>query len=1198
MTQAKSKLAVYLAGLPRLQELLYASGEEISLDAWINVHDLLLQLDRDGGLPERFEGLRPLLGPLLCRGQESQERFQAIFEDWRNWAVSESGHKALGDPAGVEEALLPVDAKGGPIPSGDASSTPQDPPGPWRRPWGIAIFLGLLLLAALAWWGLARYFMPAPDLPPPAAVEEPIPAPSPEIPPPAPPEITDTDYLEKELHPLPPRAPRERPALSAKSRAQLRAADIILPSLLLILTLGWFAWRWRRRWIALRRGPANPDDPFGVLRIEAPVNDIFTDPKVRAALRRLHQVRTLPTRRLDARATVRETVRGAGLFSPVYWQRPEVPEVVVLVEHHHGADHLAGLGTLVARRLTEAGLFVHCYDYRQDPRLLRKQEDGQRHSLSEIADRHPNSRLLLIGDASALLDLWEGRPKNWVIPAFLPWSQRGILDTRPEDAWWEILEQADFRTASLGNGLIALSHALTDGNRMDTRSATSGLPEGLSHADRWLQPIPPPVEERTGLLRALRGFLDEAGLYLLGAIAAYPQLHWGLTRALEYRLLATENGASGSGSITREIRLLRLSQLPWFTEGWLPDWLREILLDNLIPRQHQRIREVYRELFLHVGSDKKDAMALPVSAPPARKRGLGGWRRYLADLFRAHQDSPIFRDRVFASMMLGRGRKLDFRIHANLVHRLPGIKRLPALARAILGALLVAGTLVAGSLALWQGTPLWDWNLRSWGEELLLADQIAANEKHHFAIVHENNPALAGALAGTLRRFGFSKENLGPDLREKIARGIGARHEILMGPGADRRGAEEIARRLSWLAHRRSPMDSGRDAGLPEGASRGKIAIRSGEEAESVPFDTIVVRLAANPTPDAHVYAWDSLREALPEQRKSTFDEPDKLTAAMGDFYGPKVYVGWGERSEPQQGSDERSEPQQGSDERSEPQQGSDERSEPQQGSDERSEPQQGSQWVAGQEFRDPLKSGGEGPSMMVLPAGEFMMGSLENKPERYSNEGPQHRVRIGKPFALGVTEVTFADYDRFAKATGRKLPGDEGWGRDQRPVINVSWYDAMAYAQWLSKETGKEYRLPTEAEWEYAARAGTKTPFSTGECITTDQANYNGDVDYADCGAKTGVARGKTVPAGALPANPWGLHEMHGNVYEWTCSLYKNPYDGSEKRCTSKESDGGRALRGGARYSGPRWLRSAVRGWLDPDAADYIIGFRLARAF
>ena len=255
-----------------------------------------------------------------------------------------------------------------------------------------------------------------------------------------------------------------------------------------------------------------------------------------------------------------------------------------------------------------------------------------------------------------------------------------------------------------------------------------------------------------------------------------------------------------------------------------------------------------------------------------------------------------------------------------------------------------------------------------------------------------------------------------------------------------------------------------------------------------------------------------------------------------------------------------------------------------------------------GKIFQDKLQDGSLGPKMIVLPAGKFLMGSPVGESMRYEGEGPQHPVRIAQPFAIGVTTITFNDYDRFAKATGRKLPKDGEWGRGNRPVINVSWYDAKAYAKWLGDQTGgKKYRLPSEAEWEYAARAGTTTPFSTGKCIHTRQANYKGDYDYADCGAKTGISRGKTVPVGSLPANPWGLREMHGNVWEWTTDCwhyhYENaPTDGSAWGKENKGYCSERVVRGGGWGSGPRSIRSAVRSWDWANAVTTDLGFRLVR--
>ncbi|VFM98285.1 MAG: Sulfatase-modifying factor enzyme 1, partial [Candidatus Kentron sp. G] len=173
----------------------------------------------------------------------------------------------------------------------------------------------------------------------------------------------------------------------------------------------------------------------------------------------------------------------------------------------------------------------------------------------------------------------------------------------------------------------------------------------------------------------------------------------------------------------------------------------------------------------------------------------------------------------------------------------------------------------------------------------------------------------------------------------------------------------------------------------------------------------------------------------------------------------------------------------------------------------------------------------------------------------------------------------------------------------DHYPVVGVSWKDAMEYVAWLRGQTGKDYRLPSEAEWEYAARAGTTTPFSTGECIHTAQANYDGSRDdYADCGAETGVWRERTVPVGSLPANPWGLHEVHGNVSEWTVDCWHENYqdapaDGSAWDGENGEDCSLRVVRGGGWLNTPWLLRSAFRYRLNADEADGLIGFRIARA-
>jgi formylglycine-generating enzyme required for sulfatase activity len=228
-------------------------------------------------------------------------------------------------------------------------------------------------------------------------------------------------------------------------------------------------------------------------------------------------------------------------------------------------------------------------------------------------------------------------------------------------------------------------------------------------------------------------------------------------------------------------------------------------------------------------------------------------------------------------------------------------------------------------------------------------------------------------------------------------------------------------------------------------------------------------------------------------------------------------------------------------------------------------------------------------PEMVELPAGRFMMGSADGD----ADEKPQHEVLMPKPVAVGKFEVTFAEWEACAADGGclkNKSPSDEGWGKARRPVINVSWNDAKEYVTWLSRKTEKPYRLLSEAEWEYAARAGTSTKYAFGDSLDKQQARFSD--------GKRGV--GQTAEVGSFAANAWGLHDMHGNVWEWVEDCYapsylQAPADGSARTIPGCSS---RVLRGGSWDYDPQDLRSAVRYKLPVVYRVDEIGFRVARDF
>jgi len=237
-------------------------------------------------------------------------------------------------------------------------------------------------------------------------------------------------------------------------------------------------------------------------------------------------------------------------------------------------------------------------------------------------------------------------------------------------------------------------------------------------------------------------------------------------------------------------------------------------------------------------------------------------------------------------------------------------------------------------------------------------------------------------------------------------------------------------------------------------------------------------------------------------------------------------------------------------------------------------------------------------PEMVRIEPGTFLMGSAKRsgflgmfKGEGSSDEWPQHEVRIVRAFGMGRYPVTFEEYDAFAKATKRDPPGDNGWGRGRRPVVNVSWEDAVVYAQWLSERTGKRYRLPTEAEWEYAARAGTTSAWS---CGNRERDLHRHVWDFFNSGEQT-------HPVGEKAPNPWGLYDVHGNVWEWVQDCWHANYEGAPTDGSSWQDEAGgkcgrRVLRGGSWNYKPVLLRSATRGWNHADTRHDAIGCRLAQ--
>ncbi|MCA2553480.1 MAG: formylglycine-generating enzyme family protein [Microcystis sp. M04BS1] len=247
---------------------------------------------------------------------------------------------------------------------------------------------------------------------------------------------------------------------------------------------------------------------------------------------------------------------------------------------------------------------------------------------------------------------------------------------------------------------------------------------------------------------------------------------------------------------------------------------------------------------------------------------------------------------------------------------------------------------------------------------------------------------------------------------------------------------------------------------------------------------------------------------------------------------------------------------------------------------------------------------------MVAIPGGTFTMGSPANEKDSYGDERPQHQVTV-PPFFMGKYPITQAQWEEIASRTDLKVDPErsrrvnlylkpayfkDSPDSDRRPVEKVNWYDAVEFCARLSKLTGREYRLPSEAEWEYACRAGTTTPFYFGETITRELANYDASYTYAD--EPKGEDREETTPVGQFPPNAFGLYDMHGNVWEWCADTWHYNYDGAPTDGSAwikNGHDNRSLLRGGSWCNDPNLCRSAYRGFnYRRDDRLYLFGFRV----
>ena len=606
LSRSQPTCEAYWHRFDQLDALLRTAGFSTTPDRWQNTQDLLLKLLEAGKLPTDPAQLRPLLAPLFCHSAREQQQFTALFDQWLRLILP---------PA--QQAQSDLLAQPAPQP---AAEPPPDKP---RLP----VLLGLLLTLILIL--LAGYYLtwaPDPVKPVTIATTPPVVADTKEI--------TPASIKDLKLLPIPPRRPLEQPSLDADHRAYVGASHWLLRLLPLLFGLAWLALRWRgwQMVLARRRGERQQEDPLHAITLAAKHDELLDSAPLRAALRRLHTPVAYPTRRLHLDATARATARHAGLLQPVYAERMAVPECLVLVDYRHGADQMAALAALVGQRLEAAGISVHRYQYQQDPRRVRAAANagpGRWLTLTELAGRYPDARLLLIGEPAPLIDPWCQALRPWA-EMLAWWPQRGLLATRmPPFDWMRVFQAEGLAVTDLSSsGLASMAEHLAGLPPQDYPPTAPRvlLPRGLQNSEAWLTPLAPLESEQQALLKQLRLFLRADGLLLFSAMAAYPQLHWGLTRALDLNL------APDAHTVARELWLLRIARLPWCREGWLPDWLREALQAQCGKSEQKIIANLYQQLMGLADIDGKGEISLPfdLSQPEA-------------GLVKIRKNKPIFR---------------------------------------------------------------------------------------------------------------------------------------------------------------------------------------------------------------------------------------------------------------------------------------------------------------------------------------------------------------------------------------------------------------------------------------------------------------------------------------------------------------------------------------------------------------------------
>jgi formylglycine-generating enzyme required for sulfatase activity len=1002
----------------------------------------------------------------------------------------------------------------------------------------------------------------------------------------------------------------------------------IIVSPLIAALLWWCYWTHRRRaWLLRIPG----ETPKTIKDLSSEARRTFTMAfDTQRAGSEWRRRRWVESPELNVEATLRGTLQRGGAPTPVFGSRVE-PEYLILIDATAMGDHMARLADELMVSLQERDVVLDRFFFAANPLFCAGPAEERKPrarrlpvvSLETLYGRYHDRRLIIVSDGKPFFDVITGAPESW-LKLLLEWTQPVLMTPTPQENWarreWA-LSGLGFTLLPLSNeGLYLLSELYGNDKPVTpprADAASRPTPSWLRETLRMLQSIPPHGFTPGSFRDELRNYLGPDAYLWLQACAVYPEVHWGMTLRIGATLLSDNSRLSAS--------LPRLVRLPWLRESYLPDWVRSVLLTEIPEQDEAWVQAVITGILSQAqeGTDQE----IPLRIAPDRTLRFD-WRRYWRELVaRQTSDHRIHRDVVFLRFMQGRPllavraaeavRKFFFR---------EGLWTMGARALPILSVSLICSALLLRYfpyetnqeeiLKIHVGKPPAITALDMTGDadapvvlgyangEIWKVAKAMAQHPERLPDAHSQGlPVATFAWADDkviAARFGDAQTAVlavtGRGLWERkvfpqtgvMIFGKSVQEQATISPDGATISAEPGHRNYSRKTQQKILAAVYNDNRLvvatPAKLELYDLSNSQGRMEElDLPFptagctvrpgDRYVMGWHANGD-QAEIWRYDLDSRLFAAPLKLQPGENIRLVRTSQD--GRLVAVLRGNALEILDGAT-----------------GVVHAKVPSPVKLAMALSRDGTALAT-----DSVDSGIEvwrltkvpqlpylEPEMVLVPAGTFRMGDIWG--DGFSNERPVHTVTFSKPFAIGKYEVTFDEYDRFARATGRRLPDDSGFGRGRLPVINVSWDDAVAYCQWLSRLTGVTYRLLTEAEWEYAARSGGKEERWAG---TSSEAELG---EYAWYEKNSGE---RAHPVGQKKPNGLGLHDMSGNVWEWCQDWYGEYPTDAVTAPAGPGSRSYRVIRGGGWYYSARYCRSASRDGLTPDLRFDNLGFRLAR--